>query len=245
MQRRGAAVLPPGVAEIAPSLAWSRSGRDVLSDVDNVAIAGLDARAGLASGWMVGANLPFVYRDIDGFGDNAGIGDLSVAVWKSIQSETGWRPSIVGSLRYSLPTGEDVGDAESPLGSGFHRLTGRLALVRTFDPIALYGDLNYTAHLSEIISGLDVERSGIWGAGAGANLAVTPEISASAGFDFSYEDAARIGGVEIGGNRMIGTLELGLGILINRRSFLNLVGAVGVTDDSPDLTLGASLPVRF
>lgn len=244
--RRGTAVLPPYTVEVTPSLSWSHSGRDSTASTRDSYAAGLDARMGLPGGWMVGASAPLLHRDIDGVGDNTGFGDVSATVWKSLLVEDGTWPSLVGSLRYSAPTGEDFVEDRVPLGSGFHRLTGRLAAVKTVDPIAFFGDLSYTHHLAEEISGVDVDRSGVLGFGAGANLAVTPEITASAGIDFAFEQEVEINGSEIGGSATtIGQVELGVGVLLARDVFLTFSGAFGVTDDSPDVTLGMSLPVRF
>jgi hypothetical protein len=40
-------------------------------------------------------------------------------------------------------------------------------------------------------------------------------------------------------------VELTAGILLTRDVFLNFTGAFGITDDSPDASLGMSLPIRF
>jgi hypothetical protein len=40
-------------------------------------------------------------------------------------------------------------------------------------------------------------------------------------------------------------VELGAGVVLSKDVFLNFTGAFGITDDSPDVTLGVSLPVRF
>lgn len=245
LQRRGAAVLAPNVVEIAPSLSWSHSGRDALASTDDRIGAAMDARMGLPAGWMIGARIPVTYRRLSGVGTSGGLGDVSVALWKSLSSERGSRPSLVGSLRYIAPTGAEFTDDDVPLGSGFHRINARLVALKSFDPIAFYGDLNYTAPIAEEISGFDVERQAVLGAGAGANLAVTPEISVSAGFDFAFEGEAEIDGVEVGEDTTLGLFEFGVGILLSRNAFLALNGAFGVTDDSPDVTVGASLPIRF
>jgi hypothetical protein len=244
--RRGNAVLAPYVAEVAPSQFWSHSGSDASISTDDIYVAGLDARIGLPGGWMLGAGVPFLYRDIDDVGNNSGVGDVSAIVWKSLFTQEGRRPSLVASLRYTAPTGDDIGDDEVPLGSGFHRATARLSTVKTIDPIAFFGDLSYTHYINDTISGADVDRSDTIGFGLGANLAVTPDVSLGAGLDFAFEDEVTVNGTDVrGSSNTFGQVELTAGILLSRDVFLNLTGAFGITDDSPDVTLGVSLPTRF
>jgi hypothetical protein len=246
LQRRGSAVLAPYVVEVAPSLFWSHSGSDATISTDDVYGAGLDGRIGLPNGWMLGAGVPFLHRDIDDVGSNSGIGDVSATVWKSLFTEEGSRPSLVASLRYAAPTGDDIGDDDVPLGTGFHRVTARLSTVKTIDPIAFFGDLSYTHYIDDTISGLDVDRSDRIGFGLGASLAVTPDVSLSAGLDFSHEDEIEINGSDVrGSSTTLGQVELTAGILLTRDVFLNFTSAFGITDDSPDVTLGMSLPIRF
>jgi hypothetical protein len=244
--RRGTAVLPPYTVEVTPSFAWSHSGSDFNSSTQNSYIGGLDGRIGLPGGWMLGASVPFFHRDVSGVGDNTGIGDISATVWKSLWAQDGSWPSLVGSLRYGAPTGEDFSDDAVPLGSGFHRLTGRLSSVKTVDPIAFFGNVSYTHFLGETISGVNVDRSGVIGFGLGASLAVTPEITVSTGINFAFEEEVKVNGTKINGSdATIGVVDLGVGILLTKDVFLTFNGAFGITDDSPDVLLGMSVPIRF
>lgn len=244
--RRGIAVLPPYSSEVTPSLAWSHSGSDFNSSTQDTFTSRLDARMGLPGGWMIGASLPYTYRDIAGLGDNSGVGDISATAWKSLFSQTDTRPSLVGSLRYSAPTGDDFSDDPVALGSGFHSLTSRLSSSKRFDPIAVYGDVSYTHLFDETINGIDLNRSGIAGFGFGANLAVTPDITMNTGLSFFFEDEIEVNGIKIrGSDTTVGQFEFGFGIVLAKDVFLNFNGAVGITDDSPDVSLGISLPIRF
>ena len=244
--RRGTAVLSPYVAEVTPGLFWSHSGSDLDGSSDDLFGATLDARIGLPGGWMLGGQAPLLYRSSDAFGDNTGPGDISVAVWKQITARDGALPSVVGSIRYTAPTGEDFSEELPPLGSGFHRVTGRLSAVKTIDPIAFFGDLSYTHNFTNSFSGIELDRSGVFGVGAGATLAVTPDISLTTGLSFTFEGDAEADGSKISDSgTTIGMVELGAGVVLSKDVFLNFTGAFGITDDSPDVTLGVSLPVRF
>lgn len=244
--RRGSAVLAPYTAELAPSLFWRHSGSDAISSTDDLYGAGLDARIGLPNGWMIGAAMPYLYRDIDGIGNNSGIGDASATVWKAILAESDSSPALVASLRYTSPTGENLGDNQVTLGNGFHQITALFSTVKSIDPIALFGDISYTHYLDENISGLSVDRSDAIGIGFGTSLAATPDVSLSTSLNFAFEDEIEINGVEVNGSSTtVGELEIGAGVVLTRDILLNIVGSFGITDDSPDMTLGVSLPVRF
>ncbi|MHA1537424.1 MAG: hypothetical protein ACTSUD_07700 [Alphaproteobacteria bacterium] len=244
--RRGNVVLGAYVAEITPSAFWSHSGRDSTSSTDDLIGTALDARIGLPGGWMIGGRAPLLYRSVDGSGDNTGIGDISATVWKEITGQDGDWPSLVGSLRYTAPTGEDFSDTAVPLGSGFHRLAGRLSAVKTVDPIAFFGNVSYSHNFTRSFGGVEVNRSGVFGVGAGASLAVTPDIPASAGLSFAFEGAVKLDGSKISGSgTTVGVVDLGLGIVLSKGVFLNFTGGFSITEDSPDVTLGVSMPVRF
>ena len=246
LERRGSAVLPAGTVEITPGLLWSHSGRDANRSTDDQYGARLDARIGLPSGWMVGIGGLYLKRDINGVGDNSGVGDVNATVWKSLFSQKGARPSLVASLGYIAPTGDNFANSSVPLGDGFHKLTARLSSVKTLDPIALFGDLFYTHHLEEKIPGFEVDRSDALGFGLGASLAVTPDVSLTTGLNYSFEDEVTINGVKVAGSETTqGQFQLGLGVLLSKNVFLNLFGSFGITDDSPDGVLGVSLPIRF
>lgn len=242
---RGTALLPANTLQLTPSLVWSHAGSGFDSSVRNLYGAGLDVRYGLPGGWMLGAAVPFLHRDAAAGGDNSGIGDISATVWKSLLSEQADRPSLIASIRYVAPTGDGLASA-LPLGSGFHSATVRVSAVKTVAPIAFYGELAYTRYLGETLNGASVRRDGAFGFDLGANLAVTPDISLTAGLAFDFEDGVTVNGWRIDGSaRTRGVVEIGAGVLLRRNLFLIFTGAFGVTADAPDVALGVSLPFRF
>lgn len=238
--REGIAVLPPGSYEIAPSIGWSHSA----SDFDTYS-ASVDGRMGLQGGWMIGAGIPLLSRNTPS-GSNSGPGDASFAVWKEIWAQDGTWPSLVANLRYTVPTGEDFTETDIPLGSGFHRLRGGLSMSKSIDPIAFYGGLFYTHTFERNVDGSDLRYGAAYGANVGASLAVTPEISLSTGVSVSFNEERESNGVKIpGSDSTVASVNLGAGILLNKDLFLNISGAFGVTDESPDFSVGVSLPMRF
>jgi hypothetical protein len=244
--RRGSAVLAPGVIEVTPSVSWAHSGRDVLRTTDDFFSTSLDARIGLKHEWMVGAGTSLAHRRINGIGTNSGIGDSGFAVWKQIATGDGNSPSVVASVRYGAPTGEDFGDTIVPLGSGFHQITARLSVVKTIAPFAFFGDAAYRYSFPERFSGVKFERSGVFGLGLGASLAVNPDISASAALRFEFEEEVKRNETSIpGSSTTTGIVELGLGVVLRKNVFMNINAGFGITDDAPDTSVSVSFPLRF
>jgi hypothetical protein len=193
---------------------------------------------------MVGAGVPYFIKADREFGDNSGFGDLALSIWKQFRAPSESGPSIVGSLGYQAPTGEDARDP-IPLGSEFHRLSTDLSFAKSIDPVVLSGNVFYAHAFSERIDEVKIQPGDAFGFGSAASLAITPEITGSLGLSFSFIDELERNGTKVDGSEQtIGLLDISLGFLINRRLFLSLFADIGITDDAPDLILGISTPLR-
>jgi hypothetical protein len=246
LQRRGDAVLKPYVVEVAPSLSWSFKESNANGGREEVSGAGLDARMGLPKGWMIGASVPAVRRSIDSVGQNSGFGDVTFSVWKTLIPAKKQSASLVGSLTYSMPTNGGNDTDPVPLGSGHHSLTAQLSTVKTLDPIALYGRISVTHSFEREVNQISIDRAPRIGVSAGANLAVTPDVTVGAGVSLFREENMEIDGVEVSESSTTqGQVGLGVGLILSRDVFLNLSTAFGVTDDAPDFSVRASVPFRF
>jgi hypothetical protein len=89
-----------------------------------------------------------------------GMGDATLAAYYQVVKENARWPDVVASLRVKAPTGRDPfglkliqaeGDnsnlnvpAELPTGSGVWSVTGNVSVLRTYDPVILFGNLGYT-----------------------------------------------------------------------------------------------------
>ena len=243
--RRGLAILPAGQWELTPGLAWLHSGSDLIRTRRDDYLATLEGRVGLPWGTMVGVGLPYYIKADREVGENSGFGDLSFRVWKQLLAEDESTPSVVGSLAYIAPTGEDPDDLV-PLGSHYHRLGLKLNLSKSIDPLVLYGDLSYSYSFSEDIDGSDYRPGESIGIRGGTSLAITPSITGNLGLSFALVDEFEIDGQKLDGSEQtIGLLEIGMGFALSKRYFLSLTSDIGITDDAPDYSLAVSLPIRF
>ena len=243
--REGLSVLPTGLWELTPSLFWSHDGSSLLGSGSDNYLATLDARVGLPGASMFGIGLPYIIKADREDGDNSGFGDLVVRYWKQFRPQSKSKPSLIGSIRYRAPTGEDSSDP-IPIGSEFHRISVNLSSSKSIDPVVLSGGLFYGHSFSENINGNDFQPGDSVGLSGSASLAVTPDISGSMGLSIAFVDELEVNGDRIDGTeRTVGVLGLGAGFVIGNGRFLFLSADIGITDDSPDYSLGVSVPFRF
>jgi len=121
-----------------------------------------------------------------------------------------------------------------------------LLVSKNFDPIAIFGSASYMHSFDRTVNGAQEEWPGTYGLGFGAGLAVTPDISMTAGFDFTFRDNVKRNGATIPGSAAtVGVFTLGGGFVLRKDTFLSVSAGFGMTDQSPDALVSVSLPFRF
>lgn len=244
--QRGSSVLSPGSAQIVPAASWFHSGSSALSTESDAYASSLSARLGLRGSTMVSVTVPYVMHAENENGENSGIGDVSISVTKQLIAQTRNHPSLLVSLGYVAPTGEDAFESTVPLGSGFHTVQGTLSSVKSVDPVAFFGDVSYSHPFSRTVNGSKFQPGSTFGLGAGFTLAATPEIALSSNVAFNFIGEFKTDGVSIpGSDRTIGTIGMTAGFLLSRSAYLSISGQFGVTEDAPDVAVGVALPLRF
>jgi hypothetical protein len=263
----GALLLNAGEAEITPSFRFSRREDDApiaFAADGETFVAEDDVRRNLFE-WELGLRLGlpfdsqieagFPYRLVDqsevtsvAFAaqqersrSGSGLGDLSIGLAKTLLRERRWWPDLVGRVTWDTATG-DTRDGGVLLGSGFHEITGSLTATKRQDPLVFVGEASYQKAF---------ENDGIapgdqLGFTVGTFLAASPEASLRLTFEQTFADEIEIDDREIeGSDRVLGSLNLGASVILGPRLLLDVVAGVGVTDDAPDYSIRASLPLRF
>ena len=147
---------------------------------------------------------------------------------------------------------------ELPTGTGFEALQPGVTWLYPTDPVVFFGSFSYLHNfprdnVSRRVLGGAVESLGevdpgdIYGFNVGMGLALNEKASISLGYDQSIVGKTQQNGEDTPGSVRIvlGTLLLGASYRYNERSTLNLSLGVGVTRDTPDLTLTARLPTSY
>ena len=263
----GALLLNAGEAEITPSFRYIRRASDApvaLAADAGIVVAGDEVRRDVFE-WELGLRLglPFdsqvelglPYRLIDqsevlsvGFtpqqersSSGSGLGDLSVGLAKTLLRERRWWPDLVGRVTWDTATGK-TRDGGVLLGGGFHEVIGQLTATKRQDPLVFLGSASYSKRFEND----DIKPGDQLGFTLGAILAASPETSLRFTFEQTFVDEAEVDGNQIDGSDLTaGTLNLGASVILGPRLLLDVVTGIGVTDDAPDYSIRASLPLRF
>lgn len=147
---------------------------------------------------------------------------------------------------------------ELPTGTGFDALQPGVTWLYPTDPVVFFGSFSYLYNFPRdnvtrrVLSGAEeplgkVEAGDIFGFNVGMGLALNEKASISLGYDQSIVGKTRQNGQDAPGSVrvVLGTLLLGASYRYNERSTLNLSLGVGVTRDTPDVTLTARLPMSY
>ncbi len=263
----GALLLTVGQAEFEPSFNYTRRengvpalvdlGGDLVAQDQNVKrdemTSTLAFRLGLPWDTQLELGVPYnvVYeqrtinlgasgRFSEGDTGNA-IGDVSVGIAKTVFREKGWRPDLVARITYDSNTGDKF-DNGVPLNGGFNDLQGSLTAVKRQDPLAFVGTLAYQHSFEDD----NIQPGDEYTLSVGTILAVSPQTSLRFFLQQQYVDSVELNGRNVeNSDQRLATAQIGLSTVMGRGVLFDIVGGIGLTDDSPDYFLGLSLPVRF
>lgn len=203
-----------------------------------------------------------------------GLGDVEATARYQFNETSVDKPVYIGSLRFKSRTGKDPFEVltdttqapelitnrietELPTGSGFYTLQPGLTILYPTDPAVFFGGVNYQYNFAR--SGVtmnttqgqvnlgDVDPGDVFGFNFGMGLALNERSSFSLGYDGASVGKTKINGADaINASRIqLGTLLLGYSQRLNNTTSLGLTVGVGVTRDTPDVTLGLRLPMAF
>ncbi|HZX77014.1 transporter [Lysobacter sp.] len=147
---------------------------------------------------------------------------------------------------------------ELPTGTGFEAIQPGVTWLYPSDPVVFFGTFSYLYNFERndvtrtVLDGQteslgDVQLGDIWGFNLGMGLALNEKASISLGYDTSLVGKTQQNGQNAPGAVRItlGTLLLGGTYRFSDRWSLNVALGVGVTRDTPDMTLTARVPISF
>ncbi|MGB2248568.1 MAG: transporter [Alcanivorax sediminis] len=171
-------------------------------------------------------------------------GAMNTTLYTTLSTPTGDSP-------YELNVREEVSS-----GSGYYSLGAGLSVSKVIDPVVLFGSLGYTyafdvSGLNQVRGGeilTDVHPGDSLNFSMGLAYSLSYEVSLSASYqqsynfetDFVFEDYTASS--EDSTSSVVNT-SLGLRTASNR--IVNLSFGFGLTEDSPDVLLGISMPIDF
>ncbi|WP_456393372.1 transporter [Persephonella sp.] len=237
----------------------------------------LALRYGLVDFIQLEVNLPFIYRherySIIGTGgsektaDDYGIGDMSLAVSIQPLKEKKSSPAVVLSFAFKTKTGKspfkvDNPEKVLPTGSGYYAVKGGINLLKSIDPVVVFGGIAYSYNMPEKVgrvyqlpdntsARLDKFYPGdTVSINLGFAYALSYNFSMNFQFaqDYTFTSKSKVNGVKNDVNNSTmnsAILKVGTGWAISKRSSLNISVSMGLTEDAPDYVLEFRLPIRF
>lgn len=149
-----------------------------------------------------------------------------------------------------------------PTGSGFYSLQPGITFLFPSDPVIFFGGVNYQYSFERnnlklmqddgqgniTVSELEsVQPGGVFGFNFGMGLALNNRSSFSVGYDHASVARSKINGNDdpLGVRVQLGTLVFGYAYRVSPQTSLNVSLGVGVTRDTPDMTLTVRLPMTL
>ena len=155
---------------------------------------------------------------------------------------------------------------ELPTGSGFDAIQPGVTWLYASDPVVFFGSFSYLHNFKRsdvsrtVLTGApegfpqtttefmgDVEAGDIIGFNVGMGLALNEKAAISIGYDQSLVGKTKQNGQDTPGavRVILGTLVLGGSYRLSDRTSLNVALGVGVTRDTPDVSLNVRVPITF
>lgn len=190
------------------------------------------------------------------------LGDIGVnARFQPFEVQRG-KPQVTLTGGVRLPTGRSPFKVDAnqgvATGSGYTSFTGGVSLNHVIDPVALFGNVSYTynlpaKHLSQIRSDGSVLKKvapgNSFGFGLGFAYALSYDITTSFSISESISSSTKLtyadGTTSKTKIQTGGVMSFGLGVRLSPKTTVNLTAGIGLTADSPNFTLGLSLPLEF
>ena len=209
--------------------------------------------------------------------NSSDIGDVNFGIYYQFLKETNALPDVVGSLRVKTPSGSSpfgikllqidssntnlVAPSKLPTGTGFWNVTAGVSVLKTYDPVVLFGSFSYTYNIGRSFSDIssvqgqtepaDVKLGDIYQFGGGVALAFSDKDSASISYTMAIEPESKTkapGGPWTGvpgSQTTASTVNFGLNHVLNKHLTINGALAVGLTPDAPNFVVGVRFPYTF
>jgi hypothetical protein len=167
--------------------------------------------------------------------------------------------TLTGNVR--LPSGRSpfkvIAGSGEATGGGVTAFSAGLNINRIVDPVALFGSINATAslpakHLHQINGTrilTKVQPGSSLGFGMGFAYALSYGITTTVSFQEAISAGSKLtfadGLVAKTTMQTSGILNMGLGYRVSPKTTINLSVGIGLTTDSPNLTVGLNVPLAF
>ena len=222
----------------------------------------VDVSYGLRDNVTLTTSLPLVYK-LDTLGGKTamGLGDVSFGLrWQPVPLKRGL-PATTVFTSISTATGDSPYEINSSkdlsTGKGYYGLSAGLSMSKVTDPLVIYGSTSFS--MSSKLSGLNQARGSraitsvspgtTLGFSMGFAYSLNYDVSMSASYQHSISANSRFGfsdGTFVEPQTQVSSaLNYTLSLRTSPKRIVNISMGYGLTEDSPDVTLGFSMPLEF
>ncbi|MDQ3774716.1 MAG: transporter [Pseudomonadota bacterium] len=165
-----------------------------------------------------------------------GLGDISWAFrYAAIHEERG-----LPEVTLNVNAKADTGDEDRGLGTGHWNVGTGVSLVKTIDPVVLFGSLGYTWTLEQE----DVDPGDQIPYSIGMGFSLNDRVSFSMAMAGAAIRRTEINGNEIGGSGLdINSLQFTTTVQLAKRVYVEPFVGLGLTDEAADFLVGINVPV--
>ncbi|WP_439654791.1 hypothetical protein [Trinickia terrae] len=213
----------------------------------------------------------------DASATSSNLGDVNFGIYYQFLKETNNLPDVVGSLRVKAPTGTSpfgikleqvdpnntslVAPSKLPTGTGFWNITAGVSLLKTYDPVVLFGSLSYTYNVARSFSDISAVQGQVEPAkvklgdiiqwGSGVAIAFSDKDSASISYTMAIEPESETqapgqGWQKVPGSETVASaLNFGLNHVVNKHLTIEGSVSIGLTPDAPNFVVGVRFPYTF
>lgn len=178
---------------------------------------------------------------------STGLGDIDLSMSRQIGWEEGWKPDLIAAVGFKTRTGDSYGH-DIAFGSGHYGLRTALIASKSSDPAVIFGSLSYTYNFERTdIEGLgDIKPGDVIGYSFGTAIALSYQTAINFSFDNSVVMKTVRNSVNVL-DSFINTANFrtGLNWAIDERKSVNVSVSLGLTKDSPDVTVDVGVPISF
>ncbi|MEP3226120.1 MAG: transporter [Parasphingorhabdus sp.] len=196
--------------------------------------------------------------------EETGIGDAEISLRYQLNRPKPQNPIWVAGLRVKTDTGtspfeipfDEFGVATGlATGSGFWGVQPSISFLLPSDPVVIYGGTGYLWNIERNIDRVigdvfvgKVDPGDAINASVGFGFALNPRFSFSLGYRHNYifSTKTQLGDtLQESNDIQVGSLNFGMSYRLSQKQSLNLGFQFGVTEDAPDVSIVARIPLRF
>jgi len=179
--------------------------------------------------------------------DFGGLGDAEAGLSRQITWENGIIPDILASISFKSATGADPYFTDIGIGTGHYALRGSLVAVKSSDPSVIFGSINYTWNIKRDIDDFaEVDPGDSIGFSIGTAIALSYQTAINFAYEQGITFKMKQNGQEVPATFLnTSTLKTGFTWALNERTSIDFSVGVGLTSDTPDVTVTLRVPYTF